>query len=129
MRRRDRLHRPSVEKAFLRRVPRIELARFGAARRLSMRQSARPVSAKEIHQTELYLGENFPGRADDASWSDFDTCLKAGFEFGEVGRFTKFSPGSRAKAERDRVRLPDLPRQRFKLVRDSHRLFQAPKIE
>ena len=25
-----------------------------------MQQSARPVSAKEIYQTQLYLGENFP---------------------------------------------------------------------
>ena len=32
-------------------------------------------------------------------WSDFRHSLKASFEFGEVRRFTKFYPGSRAEAE------------------------------
>ncbi len=69
-----------------------------------MQQSARPVSAKEIYQTQSYLGHNFqmgkrclPVR--------FRHALKASFELGQVRRFTKIYPGSRAKAERDREEI------------------------
>jgi hypothetical protein len=76
----------------------------------------------------LYFEENFQMGKRRLAVS-FSHSLKAGFEPGQVRHFTKFYPGSRAIAESDGERLPYLPRQRFKLVRDPYRLFQAPKIE
>jgi hypothetical protein len=51
------------------------------------------------------------------------------FEFVEVGCFAKFDPGSSADAGRYRVSLPDLTRQRFKLVCDSSRIVPASQKE
>ena len=91
-----------------------------------MGQRACPVSAKEIYQTELYLGDSF--RIGKPRHSvRFRHLLEANFEFGEVRLFAKFSPGSRLEAKRNRVRSPYLPRQGFKLIRDPYCFCRAPK--
>src|SRR5260370_1167661 len=99
---------------------------YPLTRRLGVRQSAGPVSAKEIDQAELSLGDEFRERIRD-SLAVTRQLLEVSFELGEVGRFAKFGPGPRSEGAGDRLSLPDLPRQGLKLIRHSPRFFHAPK--
>ena len=61
-----------------------------------MQQSARPVSAKEIDQTQLHLGQNFQVGKRCLLVRISATRSKRGFQLGQVRCFAKFYPGSRA---------------------------------
>src|SRR5215813_3141745 len=93
-----------------------------------MLQGARPVTAKELYQAELYFEEHIPVEKRHLGVS-LHHLLKDGLELGEVGRCAKIHPGSDDEATRDRGGFANLRRQGFEFVYDGRRVVPTSKQE
>ena len=104
MRRRDRLHKPSVEKAFQSPSPSMELSGSGRQEAWACNSALAQFPRKKSTRLSCTSERAFH-KENRAPWCGFRDFLEVGLEFGEIGRFTEFYPGSHVEAERDRVRL------------------------